>query len=119
MANVISLSGYRGKIDDKGNWGVMTLKEPTNRKVRGNWEKGQSFHNVTLFERDLKFANDYTKEGQFLTVIGELVIDVVENDQGKQKFYKILPREIIWSPKGEAKPKPQERAEDPKDDVPF
>lgn len=126
MANSIVIPGYRGKLDNRGRWGVLTLKELTRRKNRnGEWEKGKTFHDITVFERDMNFIEQYTEEGQFLTVIGELVVDVVEKDDGtKRKFYKILPRELCWAPKGESgggqreKPK-QEKNDIDNDDIPF
>lgn len=99
--NTITICGFRGKLDKKSDkFAILTLKEMTNRKKRdGGWETGKTFHNIMLFERDMKFIEKYTEDGQACTVLGELIVEEVEIEGVKRRFYKILPRNIFWAPK--------------------
>lgn len=122
--NQYVVSGFLGKVNRKSDkFGIMTLKELTRRKNReGVYEKGKTFWDILLFERDLNFIEQYVEEGRYCTVYGELVVDVVEGDQGKRKFYKVIPREIAWAPKGEERDAPPKEKVAPMNDddqIPF
>lgn len=125
--NTITICGFRGKLDKKSDkFAILTLKELTNRKGRnGEWETGKTFHNIMLFERDMKFIEEYTEDGQACTVLGELIVEVLEIEGVKRRFYKILPRNIFWAPKKKEEGSEyttnsaQSNAADDSDDCPF
>lgn len=124
--NTITICGFRGKLNKKSEkFAILTLKEMTNRKSRdGKWETGKTFHNIMLFERDMNFIEEYTEDGQACTVLGELIVEEIEIEGVKRRFYKILPRNIFWAPKkkedgGEHTTEPAQSADAYDDGIPF
>lgn len=122
--NHITITGFFQGVEDKGRWGVATVKQPSRRKRDGEFVTEYIWWDVNCFEKQLPLLKSVEK-GTFVTILGEVIMDEVSSpEKGKRRFYKIGSPTFQFAPKqkpSEERPKAAENTQfgGDDDDIPF
>tara|TARA_R100000808_G_scaffold10607_1_gene28060 strand:+ start:3452 stop:3850 length:399 start_codon:yes stop_codon:yes gene_type:complete len=103
---------------------IVGMRLATTRQWKdkeGNKKEETTWHSVSLFGSQARFARDYCVKGNMVYVEGYLQSRSWENDAGEKKYDYSIKGERVenYTPKGESVERSGSRSEVEDDDIPY